>query len=139
MKKYKNGFTLIELMITVAIIGILSALAVVSYQSYVVKTQLKSAFIELKGATAHYDLIMLDALNGSFTVASIGFSPSNICTYSVYAPVNGIATPALECKLKNVASAIENKFIYLNKIQDGGWGCSTSNDIPANLKPIGCV
>lgn len=47
--KKTSGFTLIELMITVAIVGILAGIAMPAYQDYVIRGQVSEAFTEYEG------------------------------------------------------------------------------------------
>ena len=140
-----HGFTLIELMIVVAIIGVLAAIALPLYQNYVAKSQITSAIAELNGAKPQYELIVNSGSaseSADFTVTNMFFSgaQSHICTYAVTAPdSDNVADEALACELHNVASVLNGKSVYLNRDENGSWRCSTSAGIPNALKPVDCV
>ena len=137
-----KGFTLIVLLIVVAIIGILASIAISQYQNYVARSQLATAVSELKGAQPQYELIVngiSTSGNSAYTVDNMFFSShSEVCTYLVHAPVAGVSNPALECQLKKVALHLNGQSVYLNRDINGGWSCSTSTGIDAKFKPTHC-
>ncbi len=56
MKKAQQGFTLIELMIVVAIIGILAAIAIPAYQTYTAKAKFSEVVLSTAGVKAAVDV-----------------------------------------------------------------------------------
>ncbi len=137
------GFTLIEMMIVVAIVGVLAAISIPLYQGYVAKSQITTALAELNGAKTQYELILSGATASAsvdFTVLNMFFngSQSNVCIYDVNPPVSGVANKALVCQLNHVATPISGEFVYLNRDLAGAWTCSTSPGVATKFKPSSC-
>ena len=94
MRKVQQGFTLMELMIVVAIIGILAAIAIPQYQDYVARTKLGAMVSGVKSV----QLAMAEAFqtNGTFpsaadlTAAGINVIPPKETTMAVTGGATGI-------------------------------------------------
>src|SRR5690554_5147022 len=75
MKKGQQGFTLIELMIVVAIIGILAAVAIPQYQDYTARSQVTRVVGEVSAIRTAVEEILMRG--GSPTTTSTDSGPDN--------------------------------------------------------------
>jgi type IV pilus assembly protein PilA len=71
-KKAQKGFTLIELMIVIAIVGILAAIALPAYQDYIVRSKLSEAMAAMAEAKTTVAEYVAANSEGPTTVASFG-------------------------------------------------------------------
>ncbi|WP_295910303.1 pilin [uncultured Xanthomonas sp.] len=129
MKK-QQGFTLIELMIVVAIIAILAAIALPAYQNYVAKSQVAAGLAEITPGKTQYEVMVNEGKAASITPDLIGLKTSNRCTISTPNPGE---TGAITCALLNVSPKVAGKSISWTRAADGSWTCSTT--LAAGDKP----
>src|SRR5690554_3357809 len=82
MNKGQQGFTLIELMIVVAIIGILAAVAIPQYQDYVARSQMNTAYGEISAYRTAIEERLMRGVGTDFTdsdeLKAIGWVESNL-------------------------------------------------------------
>lgn len=81
MKNLQKGFTLIELMIVIAIIGILAAVAIPQYQNYIARSQASRVMVEIGQLRTAVETCILDGkttLGNTATTCNVGATQSNL-------------------------------------------------------------
>lgn len=155
MRPHASGFTLIELMIVVAIIAIIAAIAIPAYQDYVIRTQVSEGVALSQVAGSKTAIMEFYTNTGKLptTAVSVGI-PSALSVTGTYVSRVDIGIPAggpglVKVTFSSVSpyranAAINGAVILLSPITGAGsmkWSCSNASNtvrpkyLPANCRP----
>ncbi|GHU05004.1 prepilin-type N-terminal cleavage/methylation domain-containing protein [Betaproteobacteria bacterium] len=155
MKRTQQGFTLIELMIVVAIIGILAAIAIPQYQNYVARSQVTRVVAEAGAVKTPIEVCVLDGKSDIGTETATGSTCDPGATGSSLISGNsqtgqtlptGTGVPqasltsgstAIVATFGNsAATVVKDKKVKWSRDDNGTWTCSTNVDV--RFRPAGC-
>jgi len=139
MKTMQKGFTLIELMIVVAIIAILAAIAIPQYQNYVKRAKISEGFVLADAAK----LAVAESFQSTGTLpksnATAGYTAVTT-TYVKSIVIDSTGTGAITITYQKIGTGVDNQTVALTPTTTTGiitWKCTsgiTSSLLPANCR-----
>lgn len=143
-KSMQKGFTLIELMIVVAIIAILAAIALPAYQDYVAKSQVTGALAEITPGKVQAETLIAEG--GTATTATelgLASAASERCSAAPTVSVADTGAASISCAIDGNAQVKGQTITWTRAADDqstgvtGEWTCATT--VAAKLRPATCA
>ena len=154
MRQPQKGFTLIELMIVVAIIGILAAVALPAYQDYTIRAKMSEVVLGMSGCRTPISEVYYTgpsaAPGANGWGCEIGATQSTKYVAGISTDANGIVTATVQ----NISISVDGSFVTMIPMQDAstpatftagssetlyGWSCGgTGTTVALKYLPATC-
>ena len=120
MKQLQKGFTLIELMIVVAIIGILAAVALPAYQDYTIRAKMSEVILAMSACRTSITEVYQSGGTGGGAVNGWGceVAPSQATKY--VAEVSTNANGGITAKVRSISASVDNSLVTLVPLSAAG-------------------